>query len=85
MQGVVQIGTARRLNSYNIPLQKAGKTGTTNNNTDGWFIGYTPELLAGSWVGCGDPFIPIYTTNVGGSEMAGTQLGPIHEQSVCGQ
>jgi penicillin-binding protein 1A len=75
MQGVVQIGTAKRLNSYNIPTQKAGKTGTTDNNTDGWFIGYTPELLAGSWVGCGDPFIPIYTSNAGGSEMAAPNWG----------
>lgn len=70
MEGVVQIGTARRLNSYDIPVDKAGKTGTTDGNTDGWFIGYTPELLAGSWVGCGDPFIPIYSNNAGGSEMS---------------
>jgi penicillin-binding protein 1A len=47
MQGVVQFGTARRLNSYNIPAQKAGKTGTTNDNTDGWFIGFTPEAFSG--------------------------------------
>ncbi len=75
MQGVVQIGTARGLNSYDIPVQKAGKTGTTDNNTDGWFIGYTPELLAGTWVGCGDPFIPIYSSNAGGSEMAAPKWG----------
>jgi penicillin-binding protein 1A len=70
MQGVVQFGTARGLNQYEIPAEKAGKTGTTNGNTDGWFIGYTPELLAGTWVGCEDPFIPIYTNNVGGAEMS---------------
>lgn len=75
MEGVVQIGTARGLNSYDIPVQKAGKTGTTDANTDGWFIGYTPELLAGTWVGCGDPFIPIYTSNAGGSEMAAPKWG----------
>jgi penicillin-binding protein 1A len=75
MQGVVQFGTARRLNSYNIPVQKAGKTGTTNGNTDGWFIGYTPELLAGTWVGCEDPFIPIYSSNSGGAEMAAPKWG----------
>lgn len=75
MQGVVQIGTARRLNSYDIPAQKAGKTGTTNGNTDGWFIGYTPELLAGTWVGCGDPFIPVYSSNAGGAEMAAPKWG----------
>ena len=49
MQGVVEYGTARRINSYNIPVQKAGKTGTTNGNTDGWFIGYT--RIAGRYLG----------------------------------
>ena len=75
MQGVVQFGTARRINSYDIPVQKAGKTGTTNGNTDGWFIGYTPELLAGTWVGCEDPFIPIYSNNSGGAEMSAPKWG----------
>jgi len=75
MQGVVQFGTARRLGAYNIPVQKAGKTGTTNGNTDGWFIGYTPELLAGTWVGCEDPFIPIYSNNSGGAEMSAPKWG----------
>ncbi|RYD83161.1 MAG: penicillin-binding protein, partial [Sphingobacteriales bacterium] len=75
MQGVVQIGTAKRLNSYAIPAQKAGKTGTTNGNTDGWYIGYTPDLLAGTWVGCGDPFIPVYQNNVGGGEMGAPKWG----------
>ena len=75
MQGVVQIGTARALNSYNIPVDKAGKTGTTNDNADGWFIGYTPELLAGTWVGCEDPFIRIYAGTSGGNEMAAPKWG----------
>jgi penicillin-binding protein 1A len=75
MQGVVQFGTARSLNGYNIPVEKAGKTGTTNDNTDGWFIGYTPELLAGTWVGCEDPFIRIYSGTSGGNEMAAPKWG----------
>ncbi len=75
MQGVIQFGTARILNNYSIPVQKAGKTGTTNNNTDGWFIGYTPELLAGTWVGCDDPFIRIYQNNAGGAEMSAPKWG----------
>jgi penicillin-binding protein 1A len=74
MQGVVREGTAKRLNSYRIPAEKAGKTGTTNDNTDGWFIGYTPTLLAGTWLGCEDPFIPIYG-NKGGAEMAAPTWG----------
>lgn len=75
MEGVIKSGTARRINSYDIPVEKAGKTGTTNGNTDGWFIGYTPELLAGSWVGCADPFIPVYQNNSGGAEMSAPRWG----------
>jgi penicillin-binding protein 1A len=80
MQGVIKFGTGRRLNSYNIPAEMAGKTGTTNGNTDGWFIGYTPEILAGTWVGCEDPFIPIYSNNSGGAEMAGPNWGSFMSQ-----
>ncbi len=75
MQGVVKFGTARALNAYNIPVAKAGKTGTTDDNADGWFIGYTPELLAGTWVGCEDPFIRIYAGTSGGNEMAAPKWG----------
>ncbi len=57
MKGVVRFGTGKRLNGMNIPCEKAGKTGTTNDNTDTWYIGYTPQLLAGCWVGCDDPFL----------------------------
>jgi penicillin-binding protein 1A len=47
MEGVIQRGTGKRAR---LP-QGAGKTGTTNGNTNGWFIGYTPSLLAGIWLG----------------------------------
>ncbi len=75
MEGVIKAGTARTLNRFTIPVEKAGKTGTTNNNADGWFIGYTPELLAGTWVGCDDPFIRIYANNAGGAEMSAPAWG----------
>ena len=55
MQGVVDHGTAHRMQSmYNIKSAIGGKTGTTNNQADAWFIGYTPQILAGVWVGCDD-------------------------------
>ena len=55
MQGVVNSGTAVRLNyRYQLNMPMAGKTGTTDNNSDGWFMGYTPLLTAGVWVGCED-------------------------------
>jgi penicillin-binding protein 1A len=59
MQGVVQYGTGASIWQYNLPsnLELAGKTGTTNDNSDAWFMGYTPQLLAGTWVGADDRFI----------------------------
>ncbi|QNA43621.1 transglycosylase domain-containing protein [Lacibacter sediminis] len=57
MQGVVDIGTGRRLRGMGLTGEIAGKTGTTNGNTDTWFIGFNPQLLAGGWVGCDDPFL----------------------------
>ena len=59
MQGVVQYGTGASIWQYDLPsnLELAGKTGTTNDNSDAWFMGYTPQLLAGTWVGADDRFI----------------------------
>lgn len=58
MQGVVDHGTAGRLrHRYGIFSEIAGKTGTTNSQADAWFIGYTPQLLAGAWVGCDDRYL----------------------------
>lgn len=53
MQGVVQRGTAARLHDLGFPL--AGKTGTTNEAKDAWFIGFTPDLVAAVFVGFDDP------------------------------
>lgn len=49
LQGVVQRGTGWRIRALKRPV--AGKTGTTNNLNDAWFVGYTPELCTGVWVG----------------------------------
>ena len=52
LMGVVDGGTAGRLRyRYNLEGQIGAKTGTTNNNSDGWFIGFTPQLVSGCWVG----------------------------------
>jgi len=52
MKSVVDNGTASSLRSvYGFDNELAGKTGTTQNNADGWFIGYTPILITGVWVG----------------------------------
>jgi penicillin-binding protein 1A len=49
MRGVVQFGTAAAANSLGVPL--AGKTGTVNDHTDVWFLGYTPTYVTGTWLG----------------------------------
>ncbi len=53
LEGVVQRGTAKKLRDLNLNI--AGKTGTTNKNTDTWFIGYTSNLLVGVYVGADNP------------------------------
>lgn len=65
MQGVVQFGTGASIWQYDLPsnLELAGKTGTTNDNSDAWFMGYTPQLLAGTWVGADDRFIRLNSAN----------------------
>lgn len=52
MQGVVDGGTGGRIRgTYGLHMPMGGKTGTTQNNSDGWFMGYTPSLVSGCWVG----------------------------------
>jgi penicillin-binding protein 1B len=54
LQSVVQQGTGRSLAGLGIDFPVAGKTGTTNNYRDAWFVGYTPDLLTLVWVGYDD-------------------------------
>ncbi len=56
---VVDSGTGNRLRRppYSLTAQMGGKTGTTNDNADGWFMGFTPELVSGTWVGGDDRYI----------------------------
>lgn len=55
MKGVVEVGTGVRLRyKYGFDNPIAGKTGTTQNQSDGWFMGITPDLVTGVWVGCED-------------------------------
>lgn len=72
MRGVVDGGTGGRLRSrFKLTNEIAGKTGTTQNNADGWFMGLTPELVAGCWTGGEDRSIHFNSTNEGqGASMA---------------
>jgi penicillin-binding protein 1A len=69
LQGVVDGGTGGRLrwlaNSDFRFLHAAGKTGTTDNNSDGWFLCFTPSIVVGSWVGAEQPLVRWRSTRLG--------------------
>lgn len=73
LQGVVQGGTAAKVNDYLKNCDAAGKTGTTNDYADAWFVGFTPQLAAGVWVGFDDRRI----TFTGGYAYASSAAVPI--------
>lgn len=72
MKGVVQSGTGVRLKyKYGFRNPIAGKTGTTQNQSDGWFMGITPDLTTGIWTGAEDRSVHFRTIGLGqGSNMA---------------
>lgn len=58
-------GTGASIQNYQIPYNIIGKTGTTQNNGDGWFIGCSPEIVVGAWVGTLDKRVQFSTTRFG--------------------
>ncbi len=66
MKGVIDGGTGGRIRSLGFRRPAAGKTGTTNDYTDAWFLGFVPDLVTGVWVGFDDPT----NTRKTGSEAA---------------
>lgn len=72
MKAVVESGTSTKLRTkYNFYEPVAGKTGTTQNNSDGWFIGGTPDLVCGVWTGAEDRSVRFVSTGLGqGANMA---------------
>lgn len=66
LRGVVANGTGSRLSyRYKITAPTGGKTGTTQNNSDGWFMAITPDLVAGVWTGCEDRAFRFTSTRYG--------------------
>ena len=72
LEAVVDEGTGRRLRwRYKLEGEIAGKTGTSQNHSDGWFIGFTPKLLAGVWTGAESPAVRFRSIKYGqGAHMA---------------
>ena len=83
LQGVVNEGTAARLRSRYIPEgQIAGKTGTTNDQSDGWFMGYVPRLTVGVWVGAEDRSVHFESLALGGGSNMALPIWGLFMQKV---
>ena len=86
LQAVVDSGTARSLRSrYGLRTELGGKTGTTQNNADGWFIGFSPKVVFGAWVGGQSPTVRFRSTALGQGAatalpIAGNWLHAIEKQ-----
>lgn len=65
LEGVVNHGTAQRLRRYGVEGWVGGKTGTTQSNSDGWFMGVTKDLVCATWVGCDSRKVRFRSTNLG--------------------
>ncbi|MEL6548656.1 MAG: penicillin-binding protein 1A [Pseudomonadota bacterium] len=78
MEGVVQRGTAAR--TVNLPVPVAGKTGTTNDAKDVWFVGFTSNIVAGCYIGFDDP-APL-GRGAGGGSMCGPVFQEFMEEAV---
>ena len=72
LQGVVQRGTAR--SSVNLPVPAAGKTGTTNDAKDVWFVGFTSNIVAGCYIGYDQP------ESLGNGASGGGLCGPVFQE-----
>jgi membrane carboxypeptidase/penicillin-binding protein len=88
MRDVVTRGTATSVRRY-VPdrIEVAGKTGTTNDDTDAWFVGMTPEVVAGVWVGFDKP-VAIAPGAAGGSIAApiwGDMIGQYYSRRSSGE
>ncbi len=82
---VVDSGTGASLRSrYGIRAQMGGKTGTTNSNSDSWFMGFTPDLVTGVWVGGEERYIHFNTMAFRtGSAGRAPNLQTLHAESLC--
>ncbi|MDP4292253.1 MAG: penicillin-binding transpeptidase domain-containing protein, partial [Bacteroidota bacterium] len=83
MKGVVETGTGIRLRyKYKLMNPIAGKTGTTQNNSDGWFMGLTPDLVTGIWVGAEDRSVHFRSMNLGQGANTALPIWALYMQKV---
>lgn len=79
---VIDAGTGASLRSYGIHAQTGGKTGTTNSNSDTWFMGFTPQLVTGVWVGGEERYIHFNTMALGQGARAALPVYGIFMRKV---
>lgn len=83
LKNVVNSGTAIRLrNTYKLPNDVAGKTGTTQSNADGWFMAMTPRLVTGVWVGGEYPSVHFRSTALGQGANMALPIYAIYQQQI---
>lgn len=83
LKGAVEGGTGSRLRwKYKLMNPIGGKTGTTQNNSDGWFIGITPQLVTGVWTGAEDRAIHFASTNDGEGANSALPIFGLYMQQV---
>jgi penicillin-binding protein 1A len=83
LKGVIEDGTGSRLRyTYGLTNPIGGKTGTTQENSDGWFIGITPQLVTGVWTGCEDRDIHFRSTRLGEGANSALPIFAIFMQKV---
>jgi penicillin-binding protein 1A len=82
LKGVVEQGTGRRIRSYGIQAEVAAKTGTSNQNADGWFLGCVPRLVTGCWVGGEERDIHFYSTSIGQGAATGLPIWSYYMKAV---
>ncbi len=83
LMSVVESGTGASLRSrYGISAQMGGKTGTTNSNSDSWFMGFTPDLVTGVWVGGDERYIHFNTMALGQGARAALPVYGLYMQKV---
>jgi penicillin-binding protein 1A len=83
LQRVTTNGTAAKIKyMYQIPGAVGGKTGTTQNYSDGWFIGITPSLVSGCWVGCEDRAVHFRSMDLGSGSAMAMPIWAYYMQSV---
>lgn len=83
LKSVVTEGTGARMGfTYHLYNPIAGKTGTPNDNSDGWFIGMVPQLVTGVWTGCEDPDIHFRTERLGEGANSALPIFALYMQKI---